>query len=100
MPAKIALVLTTCLLSCLPLASDVPALGQQSPKPNEPTHAANGGSAAFRSSVLPLFAKYCTSCHGPNKPKGGLNLAAFQDERSAQSHARPGSGFGNTWTGA
>ena len=24
--------------------------------------------------------KYCTGCHGPTKPKGGLNLAAFQDE--------------------
>ena len=46
------------------------------------------GSTAFHTSVLPLLAKYCTSCHGPTKPKGGLNLAAFQDDRSARSQRK------------
>jgi len=41
---------------------------------------------AFQTTVLPFLTKNCTSCHGPNKPKGGLNLAAFRDESSARSH--------------
>ena len=95
MPAKIALVLTTCLVLCLPLAFEFPASASSPPKPNDPTHDANGGSAAFRTSVLPLLAKYCTSCHGPNKPKGDLNLAALHDERSARSPAQDlGTGSG------
>ena len=39
----------------------------------------------FRTAVLPILSKYCTSCHGPNKPKGGLNLAAIKAEASGGS---------------
>ena len=30
--------------------------------------------ATFERVVKPIFAKYCTSCHGPEKQKGGLRL--------------------------
>jgi mono/diheme cytochrome c family protein len=37
----------------------------------------------FRKDVVPVLAKYCGSCHGSTKPKGGLNLAQFADEAKA-----------------
>ena len=41
-----------------------------------PARAAEGPDAYGRE-VRPLLARYCFGCHGENKPKGGLNLAAF-----------------------
>jgi hypothetical protein len=38
--------------------------------------------------VRPLLAKYCASCHGENKPKGGLNLAVVPDEKAAKAWTR------------
>lgn len=32
--------------------------------------------------IRPLLAKYCVSCHGEKKPKGGLNLESASDELS------------------
>jgi mono/diheme cytochrome c family protein len=46
------------------------------------------GQATFRTAVLPILTKYCTGCHGPSKPKAGLNLASFKDETSARSHRK------------
>ena len=45
------------------------------------TLAATGAPAvdSFQAEVAPLLAKYCTSCHGPEKPKSGLNLAKYKD---------------------
>ncbi|HEV3164894.1 MAG TPA: DUF1592 domain-containing protein, partial [Isosphaeraceae bacterium] len=40
-------------------------------------------SARFQDDVAPLLAKYCTKCHGVEKPKGHLNLAAIKDEPEA-----------------
>ena len=40
---------------------------------------------SFRTDVQPMLSKYCTSCHGQTKPKGGLNLAAMQAEASGVS---------------
>ncbi len=37
----------------------------------------------YPAQVLPILAKYCVSCHGPIKPKHGLNLAAFTTEAAA-----------------
>lgn len=34
--------------------------------------------------VQPLLARYCVSCHGPTKPKGGLNLAALPGPDNVQ----------------
>ncbi len=33
--------------------------------------------------VKPLLAKYCTSCHGGMKPRAGMALDAYRDEKSA-----------------
>jgi Protein of unknown function (DUF1592)/Protein of unknown function (DUF1588)/Protein of unknown function (DUF1585)/Protein of unknown function (DUF1587)/Protein of unknown function (DUF1595)/Ca-dependent carbohydrate-binding module xylan-binding/Planctomycete cytochrome C len=66
------------------------ARGADDPKTAEPLprNSASQDQPAFRASVHPLLTKYCTSCHGPSKPKGGLNLTALLDEGSAQSHSK------------
>jgi hypothetical protein len=43
---------------------------------------------SFDSTVRPFLAKYCTGCHGAAKPKAGLNLTSFADERSARRQHR------------
>ena len=35
---------------------------------------------SYPGQVLPVLTKYCTDCHGPAKPKAGLNLASFLSE--------------------
>src|SRR5579872_4553903 len=45
--------------------------------------AADAPAVSFVKDVQPLLAKYCSECHGAEKPKGGLALAAFRDERGA-----------------
>jgi mono/diheme cytochrome c family protein len=41
------------------------------------------GSSSYKAQVAPIVAKYCVGCHGAEKPKGGVNLAAFATEGSA-----------------
>jgi len=36
----------------------------------------------FDQNVLPLVQKHCLRCHGEKKPKGGINLARFEDEEA------------------
>ena len=36
----------------------------------------------FESHVIPLLTKYCTKCHGGDKPKAGLALDAYRDAAS------------------
>ena len=43
---------------------------------------------AFRSAVLPFLSKHCISCHGPTRPKAGLDLSALRAEATARSHRR------------
>jgi mono/diheme cytochrome c family protein len=38
----------------------------------------------FVKDIQPLLATHCIRCHGPEKPKASLNLAAFTDEKSIQ----------------
>jgi hypothetical protein len=33
----------------------------------------------FRTEVAPLLQRFCTKCHSSEKPKGGLNLAAYNE---------------------
>ena len=40
-------------------------------------------SVAFGKDVIPLLKSYCTNCHGGAKPKGGMALDAFKEERTA-----------------
>ncbi len=42
----------------------------------------------FRRAVLPFFAQFCASCHGPDRPKGGLNLETLRDGGTFQSRRR------------
>jgi mono/diheme cytochrome c family protein len=41
------------------------------------------GPDASAGKVRPLMARYCFSCHGEKKPRGGLNLAALQGKKDA-----------------
>src|SRR4051794_702263 len=43
---------------------------------------------SFDSQVVPLLGKYCTTCHGRDKPKGGLDLARFRDESTADGNRK------------
>jgi mono/diheme cytochrome c family protein len=36
----------------------------------------------YEGQVRPLLLRYCISCHQGTKPQGGLDLAAYQDEKS------------------
>ena len=38
--------------------------------------------ARFRETVRPFLESYCLRCHGAEKPKGDLNLAAFTSAES------------------
>ena len=42
----------------------------------------------FRGVVMPFVAKYCASCHGPEKPKAGLNLEVLRDEATLRTRRR------------
>jgi hypothetical protein len=63
------------------------ARGQTPPKPaaalTSPT-----SQSGFKSTVRPFLARYCTGCHGAAKPKAGLNLANFQDEKTARAQSK------------
>ena len=87
MSVKVALALTSGVLSFLIPVYDNAASGQEAPKRSAPLTDVSG-PGIFRSTVLPLLTKYCTSCHGPVKPKGGLNLAALKDDTSARSQRK------------
>jgi mono/diheme cytochrome c family protein len=64
----------TLLIACC-VAAGGRAIGQ-APK-------ASPAGSAYAAQVSPVLAKYCVSCHGPDKPKHGLNLAAYTTEGSA-----------------
>ena len=48
----------------------------------EPRAEKKNTTDAYSREVRPLLAKYCLSCHGDNKPKGGLNLASLKEAES------------------
>ena len=45
-------------------------------------------SEAFGRIVTPFLAKHCAGCHGPSKPRAGLNVEALKDEATVQSRRR------------
>jgi hypothetical protein len=47
--------------------------------------AATARADGFDRNVRPLVQKHCLRCHGGEKPKGGVNLAKFEDEESLRS---------------
>src|SRR5262245_52547558 len=42
---------------------------------------------SFEADVRPLLETYCFKCHGPEKPKAGLNLSSFTN--AASIHREP-----------
>jgi hypothetical protein len=75
------------LISFLLIAPELPSLAraeEQSP-PGKTAGLRNTApaSALFASAVRPFLAKHCTECHSGSKPKGGVNLAALEDEARA-----------------
>jgi hypothetical protein len=85
-------------LKLVPLNSSVVALAllisfaraEQESSPGEKAAAPKKGSASalFATAIRPFLAKHCTECHSGSKPKGGVNLAAFQEETSALASRR------------
>ena len=56
---------------------------------------ASGSSAVLADSPLtylkdvrPLLEAHCFKCHGPDKQRGGVNLAAFTDEKAVQARSK------------
>lgn len=47
--------------------------------------AADSKGGDFDRRVRPVVEKYCLDCHGEKKPKGGINLAKFRDQKSIES---------------
>lgn len=73
--ADLAMKATTHLALLVLLAMTDPGVVARAQAPNP-------GSANYKTQVAPILAKYCVSCHGPTKAKGGLNLALFPDDAS------------------
>jgi mono/diheme cytochrome c family protein len=85
--AKIGFVLLCCIPAFIHPGSERVIHAQESSK-GKGSGRTSAGQARFRTAVLPVLAKYCTGCHGPSKPKAGLNLASFRDEASARSNRK------------
>jgi uncharacterized protein DUF1592/uncharacterized protein DUF1588/uncharacterized protein DUF1585/uncharacterized protein DUF1587/uncharacterized protein DUF1595/cytochrome c len=43
---------------------------------------------ALHSVIRPLVTRFCTSCHGPSRPKGGLDLSSFPNETATKPRRR------------
>ena len=84
MRAKTRFILSLCVLAWSHPGSDRESRAQDSSK-REGAGRALTSRASFCAAVLPVLTKYCVGCHGASKPKAGLNLASFQDEKSATS---------------
>ncbi len=61
--------------------------GEPPPRDDRPG-AVSKAQDDFRAVVIPFVAKYCASCHGPEKPKAGLNLEALRDEATLRTRRR------------
>ncbi len=54
-----------------------------------PLPAADAPAAAtFDKDVKPLLASHCLKCHGAEKPRAGVNLTSFADEKSVLKHRK------------
>jgi hypothetical protein len=62
----------------VPPADDEPADDRWRPSPVLP-------KPSFAAEVAPVLAKHCLLCHDSNTARGGVNLADFRDDASAES---------------
>ncbi len=74
-PMSAKTILPTLLVACCAGAIGGRALAQAPKVAPSPS--------SYTAQVLPVLGKYCVGCHGPEKPKNGLNLAAFTSEAAA-----------------
>src|SRR5438552_10155931 len=64
-------------LALMAIGAHSPA-GPGAPPEEKPT-------PAYAREIRPLLAKYCFACHGPSKPKAGLNLEALHGQENART---------------
>ena len=69
---------TTSLASLLLIASALAAVG---PRAADEPPAAASIRAEFRDKVRPFLETHCLACHGPEKPRGDLDLSGFTTAR-------------------
>ncbi len=75
------------LFLVLPIAAA--ARADQPPAACSAAGRAGASSAAeLQAAVRPLLTRYCTDCHGPAKPKAGVNLAALLIESQADGNRK------------
>jgi len=64
----------------LPLFVSLAALCQAESTEAVPTPA----PVQFEQNIRPLLSSYCVKCHGPERPKGGVNLDQFNSQASVE----------------
>jgi len=73
---------------CLPEGVPTPSGRQSLPEGLHQDPPSSPPAADYAKDVVPLFAKYCTSCHGPKQQEGGLNLIKYAEEKAALAAKR------------
>ena len=93
MPTRLRLIPAISMLATawLPLAvGTISVLAQDLPKPAAPDAKTAARTKEFTAKIRPILERYCIKCHGPEKPKGDLNLATFTEFELAKKHPRSG----------
>src|SRR5579883_9346 len=87
MPRTARVLLIACVLTYDGTEAQSSPAGEFLP-PDGRTQQVAADPEAFRSGVLPFLSKYCTPCHGPTRPRAGLDLSALRAEASARLRRR------------
>ena len=84
-PRKFSPIWLPCLLFATLLYSVDFAVGAAAAKPADSAAAsAATAQATYEKEIRPLVQQYCGGCHGPTKPRGGINLSTFETVASLQ----------------
>ena len=70
------------LIACIPCyarSEDESGFANDQPPAASELRGGPDDPGALHSDIRPLVTKYCTTCHGPSRPKGGLDLSSFPD---------------------
>ena len=86
MRRNVGFLLVACWAGLVPGAAR--GIAGESPPGDDRPRAVSKARDDFRGAVIPFVAKYCASCHGPEKPKAGLNLEALRDEATLRTRRR------------
>ena len=74
-------------LSCASSETWSSPTGAEAPAGSGPRQA-SADLERLRSQVEPFLTKYCTTCHGPTRPKGGLDLSKVPGEAELRSRRK------------